>query len=142
MNIAWSAASFCYYMIGFYLKYIPGDVFTNIMVASLSEFFSCIISGMMAHKIGLTRSLGISFTLGLVAAIPLVFIQMAKDPNTQMLVVLCVLVSKFGITSGFNICYLANVEYFPVVYSSTVFGACNIIARFASVLAPLIAEEA
>ena len=82
MNVAWSAASFCYYMIGFYLNYIPGDDFNNILVASLSEFFSCIISGFMAHRICLTRSLFISFLLGLVAAIPLIFIRMANDSNT------------------------------------------------------------
>ena len=27
MNIAWSASSFTYYMVGFYIKYIPGDIF-------------------------------------------------------------------------------------------------------------------
>lgn len=33
MNLAWSASSFGYYMVGFYLKYVPGDLYTNVIVS-------------------------------------------------------------------------------------------------------------
>jgi fucose permease len=33
-----------------------------------------------------------------------------------------------------------TAEYFPVAYSSTVFGACSILSRITTILAPLIAE--
>jgi hypothetical protein len=66
----------------------------------------------------------------------LIFINIS---NTN-LILICVLLTKFGVSSAFNICFLITAEYFPPQYSSTVFGACNIVARLTSILAPLIAE--
>ena len=53
---------------------------------------------------------------------------------------LCVLLTKAGVSSAFNICYIITTEYFPLLYSSSVFGACNIVARIATIIAPLISE--
>lgn len=44
MNIAWSSTSFGYYLISYYLKYIPGDIYTNIILASLADMFSSFFS--------------------------------------------------------------------------------------------------
>jgi len=38
------------------------------------------------------------------------------------------------------VCSLITAEYFPTAYSSSVFGFCNIAARFTTILAPLVAE--
>lgn len=35
---------------------------------------------------------------------------------------------------------MVTSEYFPIIYSATVFGACNIFARVISIFSPLIAE--
>ena len=48
--------------------------------------------------------------------------------------------SKLGVSSSFNLCFLVTSEYFPVMHRATVFGACNIIARLISIFSPLIAE--
>ena len=48
MCLAWSTTAFSYYMIGFYVKYIPGDVFTNVMVSSISELVFTYLSGVAA----------------------------------------------------------------------------------------------
>jgi len=53
---------------------------------------------------------------------------------------ICLLLSKFGVSSSLSLCFLVTSEYFPIIYSATVFGACNIIARVISIFAPLIAE--
>lgn len=46
MNLAWSASSFNYYMIGYYFKYIPGDIYLNVMYAGIAEsivtLFTCL----------------------------------------------------------------------------------------------------
>ena len=47
-----SAASFDFYLINFYLKYIPGNVFVNTIVSSLSSGISCFISGIVVLKLG------------------------------------------------------------------------------------------
>jgi len=38
------------------------------------------------------------------------------------------------------VCQLITAEYFPVAYSSSVFGFCNVASRFTTILAPFFAE--
>lgn len=57
-----------------------------------------------------------------------------------MSILICLLLTKFGISSAFNICFLITSEYFPTNYSSTVFGYCGILSRIVTIMAPLIAE--
>jgi len=48
MNVAWSSTSFGYYLISYYLKYIPGDIYTTITLASLAESFSSFFSAYLS----------------------------------------------------------------------------------------------
>ena len=136
MNLAWSTGSFTYYMIGFYLKYVPGDLYTNVIVSSLSELISSFVSGIVANYIGTKKTMFFSFMMGAFFGTTLIFINVSDTS----LILICVLLTKFGVSSAFNLCFIITAEYFPPQYASTVFGACNIIARLTSILAPLIAE--
>ena len=40
-------ASFVYYLINFYLKYIPGNTYINTIVATLAEAISALLSGLI-----------------------------------------------------------------------------------------------
>ena len=51
-----------------------------------------------------------------------------------------VLLAKFGISIAFNNVYLATPMAFPTALTGTAFGICNVVARVATVLSPLIAE--
>jgi MFS family permease len=136
MNLAWSSAFFTYYMVGFYVKYIPGDIFTNVILSSLSEASACFLSGCVANLIGTKHTLILSFLIGGVFGLIL-----SLTPPTYMGVILtCLILTKFGVSSALSLCFLVTSEYFPMEYCSTVFGACNIMARITSILAPLIAE--
>lgn len=37
-------------------------------------------------------------------------------------------------------CYLANAILFPAIFAGTAFGICNIGAKFASIISPMLAE--
>jgi hypothetical protein len=50
------------------------------------------------------------------------------------------LLTKFGVSSSLSLCYLITSEYFPIIYSSSVFGVCNVFSRIIAIFAPLIAE--
>eukprot|EP00347_Sterkiella_histriomuscorum_P021166 403334998 len=136
MNIAWSASSFTYYMVGFYIKYIPGDIFQNVMISSLSESIACLISGFLALLLGTKNTLIMCFLIGGTFGLALAFV----DPHYETTILLCLLLTKFGVSSSLSLCFLVTSEYFPIIYSATVFGACNIFARVISIFAPLIAE--
>jgi len=47
MIMAWSASSFCFYVIGFYIKYIPGNVFNNAISTGVAGAISSISVGII-----------------------------------------------------------------------------------------------
>ena len=53
---------------------------------------------------------------------------------------LFILGAKYGVCQLFNIGYVGNTHLFPISMVATSYGVCNIFARGASILAPLVAE--
>jgi hypothetical protein len=39
-------------MLGFYLKYLPGDVNTNVVLSSFADILSCLAAGFISYYIG------------------------------------------------------------------------------------------
>ena len=132
----WVASAFDYYLINFQLKYIKGDIYVNTVVSSVSEVVAYIVSGALYDKIGPKISFVVSFIIAIIGSI----LYITLSTPYPGLVPFMVLGSKFGISASFNVVYLAN-GLFPAVYSSTTFGLCNFFARFASMLAPILAEK-
>jgi len=136
MTIFWTSSSFNYYIITFYLKYIPGNIYVNTSLACVSEVIAYICSGFVMNTFGVKLSFMISFIVAAVGGILLVIFFNAEGA----LIAVFVLFAKFGISFAFNISYLATPKMFPTILASTAFGICNVFARFSTVLSPLIAE--
>ncbi len=136
MTIFWTSSSFNYYIMTFYLKYIPGNVYTNTSLSCIAEVIAYVGSGIVMDIFGVKLSFMISFILAATGGILLVIFFNAEG----LLIATFVLFAKFGISFAFNIAYLATPQMFPVVLCSTAFGICNIFARFSTVLSPMIAE--
>lgn len=132
---SWIASSFCFYIVGFYIKYIPGSVFSNVVVTSIADGLSSITAGIIAQYVGTQKALCMSYSLAFVGGFLL--IASGKD---EILIMICVLITKFGINSAFTLCYIINTEYFPSIVCSRIFGICNIFARISTIMSPLIAE--
>lgn len=136
MVAVWIASSFNFYLINFQLKYIPGNVFLNTFVSALSELPAIILGGIMYQKVGLKITLVTCFSIAIVGSISLlIFSEVHKD-----LIPIFVLLAKAGVSGTFNLCYLANAQIFPAIFAGTAFGFCNIGAKLATILAPMIAE--
>lgn len=52
ISISWMASAVCFYIIGFYVKYIPGNVYSNIIIISVADALSSIGAGVVAESIG------------------------------------------------------------------------------------------
>jgi hypothetical protein len=135
MILAWSASSFCFYILGFYVKYIPGDIFINTIILALADSVSSACTGLIASSIGAGLTMTLAFGVSFLGGISLIFVN--KD---SILITALILVTKFGINISFTLCYIINAEYFPSVVSSRIFGICNIFSRISTILSPLIAE--
>ena len=47
----WMYASFNYYLIGYYVKYFPGDVFVNFLMMTIAEVISPLVLFFIQRKI-------------------------------------------------------------------------------------------
>ena len=135
MVMSWSASSFCFYIIGFYLKYIPGDIFMNTMFVSVADSVSSMITGVIAQTIGAQRTMTLAFFIASIGGLCLMVVG-----QDEVLIMVFIFVAKGGINIAFTLCYIISAEYFPAVVCSRVFGICNIFSRISTILSPIIAE--
>ena len=133
--MAWSASSFCFYIIGFYIKYIPGNVFANVISTSVADAVSSIAVGIIVQYVGAKKTMLLSFAVAAVGGLALIMAG-----NEPQLILYMMFITRFGINCAFSLCYIITAEYFPPIVCSRVFGICNIFARVSTILSPLIAE--
>jgi nitrate/nitrite transporter NarK len=133
-----SATSFNYYLINFYLKYIPGNVYVNTMVASLADCVAHICIGALVKKLGSKNSFTGSFLITVIAGTLLWIFESREELTSDVPIV--VLAAKFGAAAAFAMLYISTLSYFPSQYMGMVFGICNVTARSVTILAPMVAE--
>ena len=71
--LSWCASTVCFYIIGFYIKYVPGNVFSNIIITSIADALSSVGAGLVAQNCGAKKTLFLSFSLAAVAGMALIF---------------------------------------------------------------------
>ena len=104
MAVFWTCGSFNYYIMTFYLKYIPGNIFVNTSLASIAELCAYFGSSAVMGAFGPKLSYMISFVLAAAGGIFMVIFFNADD----VLIAVFVLFAKFGISFVFNLSYLAT----------------------------------
>lgn len=126
------------------IKYFPGNIFVNTLTAAFSDMISSAASGLIYNSIGPKRSLMAFFGLSAFAGTCIVFYERTFDSSTEgqsyLIFPMLILMASFGIAASFNTIYIANSELFPVLFSSTAIGICNLIARLSSILCSQLAE--
>lgn len=132
-----SAASFNFYVINFFLKYIPGNVYVNVIVASVANSISCYVAGSLVVKMGSQNGMCLTFGLCFSASILLLT---AESADFVSLIPFLVLIAMFGVSSAFTMLYMCTLQYFPNQFMGTVFGICNVTARSVTIFAPMVAE--
>ena len=135
MCVLWSASTFNYYLLTFFLKYIPGNIYTNTAISNASELVAYAASGYLMNLMGIKISYFTGFSVATAGGLLLIFFFSAID-----YVPFFVLLAKFGVSFAFNISYLGTPQLFPVALCGTAFGICNIFARFSAVLSGPVAE--
>jgi len=132
-----SSASFNYYLVNFYLKYIPGNIFINTIVSSTAEAISGYTSAFVVLKVGTRNAMSTMFLVCGVAGFAL---WLAEARGLIDAIPFAVLSAKFGISAAFNMLYMSTLQYFPSEFMGSVFGVCNVTARLITILSPMVAE--
>ena len=96
MSLNWIGSSFDYYLISFYMKYVPGNIFINTAVSSFSELTAYIFSAFAMSRLGFKLSFMIGFALAAVGG----FCIALCDPKGAAIAIF-VLIAKAGIAFAF-----------------------------------------
>jgi len=94
------------------------------------------LSGALVSHIGLKNTLIMSYVLALSGMVALIFYK----GDSQFLLGLCILGSKFGVAQAFNLAYVGNTYLFPITVVASSFAICNVPARIITIFAPYVAE--
>lgn len=136
MIVLWTVTSFDYYMINFQLQFIQGNIFNNTMLSSISEISAYMLAGVLLEKINIKISFVVSYLISIAGSVTYMILGSTYPDYVPYMI----LGTKFGVSSAFNIVYLANARLFPPILSSTAYGICNLFARVATIMAPELAE--
>ena len=132
------ASSFNYYLITFYLKYLPGNIFQNMMVASLAEFTASLAIGFVVRKLGHKNAFTATFGFFTISSLCL---ALAIQFEAAELMPVILMVAKLTSTGAIATVYMSSLVFFPNQFLGTVFGICGSSAKFVTIFSPMVAES-
>lgn len=132
----WIASSFNIYLLNYTQKYLPGNIFKNVLYSSLADLPVCVVGGLVYHSLGIRIALSGSYLTAMIGSITLVLFSEANPDIVPVMITF----ARSGIKATFDICYLANGTLFPAIFAGTSFGLCNMGAKIATIMSPMLAE--
>ena len=137
--ISYSCVSTNYFMIGFYTKYIEGNVFTLHILGGVSFIASDIAIPIMQRFLGTKGAFATLFGFGAALAAPLLFIDPEGDSLKWMIPVSTFSV-RFCMSAAFVLVYSIQAEAFPSLFIPISFGVSSFAGHLVSVAASELAE--
>jgi len=138
ITCSWVAAGYTFYILAFYVKEIGGSLFLNTIFSSLSDAVASFVSGFVALKLGAKQTISFSFLLACFFGVLIIFFKGAGI----FFMAFFVIGAKFGAASAFNLCYITTNAYFPVKFSSQVFGFVNLVSKSLLTTSSIVSEMA
>lgn len=137
MIVCWSSTTFTYFLVIFYVKYLPGDIYTNQVVSGFSVF-AYLAAPFMARKYDNKMIMLIGNVISFVFLIIMTFMQFI-DINA-ILYSFIFLLFKCGVTLVFLSLFIIHTDLFHIQFLATSYGICNIVSRIFTLAAPIVAE--
>jgi hypothetical protein len=69
MSYMWASISFCFYMISFQLKYLPGNIYQNTMASQTSQLIAVLCGGSLFKIFKIRLSFALSYVIGLIGGL-------------------------------------------------------------------------
>jgi MFS family permease len=141
LSVNFIAIATDWYVIGYYLKYVGGNLFVNNLASGIATAIAYGFSGVIANLIGSRRLLFVTYIVGIAFAIPLLIIDKESESSAiTWIIIICVFGSRLGMSAGFMMVYLVIAEAFPSLFVTSAIMFCNFFSRISSIFAPQIAE--
>ena len=133
----WIYSSFNYYLIGYYVKYFPGDVFVNFLMMTIAEVIAPIVLFLVQGKY-VTKYVARYLLLG---AAFCAFLYIVNDHFGYVtLVPFIILGVRVFVKAVYSLGYYANGKLFPILVKTTIFSLTNGVGRPFSALSTMVTE--
>ena len=104
MVISWFVSCYGYYLMNFYLKYIPGNVYWNSCIAAIAQLLGVASAGAICEIYGPRKTIVATFSTASVFGYSLALAVMYAPQTIPYFVFF----AFYGIASSFHIGYIAN----------------------------------
>lgn len=132
----WVFSSFGYFLIGFQLSSVPGDLWVTNYVSDGAEIVANILSVFVLGCIGLKLSYSFSLILAIIGGMLIIIL----NPQGAGLSLILVLIAKFSVAFCYNLAYLGNPILFEPTILATTIGVCNGLSKLGNVFSQPVAE--
>ena len=147
MMLCWITACFNYFMLGFLLKYFPGNIYANGLMSALSESAGDLTLGLIYARIGTKATYATTLGLATVAGLGMIYYELSSgffsgnpDEKAVWIFPALVLICKFGTSACYNVNYIANFDLFPSIFAVSALGVGDFLGSFVTIFAPEVAE--
>ena len=128
-------ATFGFYLLTFYLKYFPGNLFENAAIFAGSDLLAYVLSGIVLKCTRLCTAIRIASFIAGTGGILYLFVS---DFTNFAPLVICL--ARVGMSMLYNICLISVNRLFQTQTVTTAYGIVNFCAHIFSCLAPMVAE--
>lgn len=91
--------------------------------------------GVLYGILGARYGFASSYLIGICGS---VFLMIYWDNKDYILFL--IIAAKFGMSSAFNMSFIASIELIPAIFAASIFGYCNVIARLITMGSSVVAE--
>lgn len=134
-TILWAMSSFNFYMLTFFMKYFPGNIFENSLCFAVSDVIAFTISGVIIKYTKVNNGFRLAFFISSVGSVLYILFS-----SVAALIPVFVCLSRIGVTMAFNLGYISVPRLFPTKFQSTVYAVVNLFAHLIACFGPIVAE--
>ncbi|XP_065213734.1 organic cation transporter protein-like isoform X2 [Planococcus citri] len=131
-SFSWFTGTLVYYGLSINSISLAGDKYLNFILTNAVEVPAFILSGFIMEKVERRVSLSAAFFFSGITCILCEFIP----ADMQVTQIVFFLLSKFLITTSFNIIYIYSAEMFPTELRLSLCGLASMFGRVGSMIAP------
>jgi len=128
--------TFNFYLLSFYMKYFPGNIFENSLYFAASDLCAFFLAGMLLHYTSMKLTLRLASVAALLGGFMYLFLEHSQPELQPAMIIL----SRLGQSMIFNTTLISVNRLFPTLFIANAYGICNFCAHIIACLAPFVAE--
>jgi len=109
--ILWAMSSFNFYLLMFFLKYFPGNIFENSLCFAVSDIVAFTLSGIVIKYTRVNNGFRLAFFISSIGSV--LYLLFAKEAG---FIPVFVCLSRVGVTMAFNLGYISVPRLFPIKF--------------------------